>query len=249
MNASKKTNQSPILILADFSDGSWHAASFAMQFLYRQKSRLSILQTYEDPGWGCFMMRKLSHHLKKITKNELSALKRKLTAHFNIDKQSINAISYEGKLNDVLHYKTILKEDYILVLSTYSSFKDSCNRQNGCLKKIIDTAQNPLFILPGSFDDGVNKKILFVAHPQKNVSVALCKKVLEICQKTRSNLDVLFVLTSQDQQVPESVKQSFRELCDETAVSFSTIHDKKKCKGIDHYLNNSTPDLIVIEND
>lgn len=249
MHTNIKTHQPSLLILADFSDGSWNAASFAMQFLYRQKSRLSILQTYENPGWGHFMMRKLSFHLKKIAKTELGSLKRKLSLNFNIKKQKINTLLFEGSLNDVLHYPSVEKGQYTLVLSTFSSFNDSCTRQNRRLKKIINTAQNPLYLLPRSFDGDQPKKILLVSSGNKNLSEQVCRQLTQICRETRSKLEVLFILKGKSQIVPKQVKAQTTQQFAGINVSFNTICSKNKCKGIELYLKNSLRDLIVIEND
>lgn len=249
MSVKPGNNQPSILILADFSDGSWHATSFAMKFLYKKKSPVSILQTYQNPGWGHLMMRKLSHHLKKITKNELRALRIRLLKHFNIEKQSINTLSIEGDLNTVLNYKPIINGQHNLVLSTHNSFEDSCKRQNGCLEKIIDTAKHPLFILPETFEGETSKKILFVANPDKKPAEQLCSHIIDICNKTRSNLEVLFVLKTQNQDINEDVKLFINEYFDEIEITVSTVQQKTKCKGINNHLNQTNRDLIVIEND
>lgn len=249
MSGRTINNQPSILILADFSDGSWHATSFAMKFLYKEKSPVSILQTYQNPGWGHLMMRKLSHHLRKITKNELRALKNRLLKHFNIEKQKVNTLSIEGELNTVLNYKPIINGQHNLVLSTHNSFEDSCKRQNGCLEKIIDTAKHPLFILPDTFEGETSKRILFVANPDKKPSELLCNQVSEICSKTKSNLEVLFVLKTQNQNISEDVKSYFHEYFEGIDITLNTIQYKTKCKGINNYLNQTNRDLIVIEND
>ncbi|QIA09089.1 hypothetical protein [Draconibacterium halophilum] len=247
--SARLNNQPSILILADFSDGSWHATSFAMRFLYHEKSPVTILQTYQNPGWGHLMMRKLSHHLKKITKNELRALKNRLLEHFKVEKQKINTLSIEGELNSVLNYKPIINGHHNIVLSTYSSFKDSCKRQNGCLEKIIDTAENPLFILPETFEGDTSKKILFVGPPEKKPSEQLCNQLVDICKKTQSKLEVLFVVKTQNKKVSEDIQSYYHEYCEGIDITFSTIQNKTKCKGIKNYMNDTNRDLIVIEND
>ncbi|MCK3684524.1 hypothetical protein [Maribellus sp. YY47] len=249
MSARYRNNQSSILILADFSDGSWHATSFAMRFLYKENAPVTLLQTYQNPGWGHLMMRKLSPHLKKITKNELSALKTRLLKYFRIERQKVNTLSIEGELNSVLNFKPIINGRHNLVLSTHNSFDDSCKRQNGCLEKIIDTAQNPLFILPQTFEGETSKKILFVGNPSKKPSEQLSNEVREICEKTQSNLEILFVVKSQEQKVSEELQTYYRKYYEGIDVSISTIQHKTKCKGINAYLDNSNRDLIVIEND
>ncbi|WP_297097180.1 hypothetical protein [uncultured Draconibacterium sp.] len=249
MSVRFRNNQPSILILADFSDGSWHATSFAMQFLYKEKSPVTILQTYQNPGWGHLMMRKLSHHLKKITRNELRALKKKLLKHFSIEKQKVNTLSIEGELNSVLNFKPIIKGQHNLVLSTHNSFEDSCKRQNGCLEKIIDTAQHPLFILPETFEGETSKNILFVVNPDQKPSEQLCNQVIEICNRTQSNLEILFVLKTQNQKINEDVKTYINEYFKEIDTTLNTTEYKTKCKGINNYLNHTNRDLIVIEND
>ena len=188
-NNSETTSHS-VLILADFADGNWHATSFAMQFLHEEKSTISILQTYRNPDWGHFTMRKLSHQLEKITKHELKQLENKLLSSYSIAQKQIDTLSIEGDLNTILHYKTILKGSYNIVLGTYSSFSDSCNMQNKCLEEIINTAKNPLFIVPGEFNKQGNKQLLFVGNPTKPPSKQLIKHALKICTGSYNTLCV-----------------------------------------------------------
>lgn len=249
MKARFRNNQPSILILADFSDGSWHAASFAIQFLNKNKSPISILQTYQSPGFGQFTMRNLSHHLKKITQRELGTLKNRLLKHFKTDKQTINTLSVEGELNSVLKYMPNMKGQYNLVLSTHNSFEDSCKRQNGCLEKIIDTAKNPLFILPKTFEGETSKRILFVGNADNKPSEQLYNQVIEICGKTNSNLEVLFVLNAPNKKVSEEIQACYTDKSKEIDIAFETVESRTKCKGISKYLNNTNRDLIVIENE
>jgi hypothetical protein len=244
-----RSNQPLVLILADFSDGSWHATSFAMQFLYKGKSPISILQTYQNPGWGHFMMRKLSHHLKEITKNELKALKNKLVTNFKIEKQEIKTLSVEGELNSILNYKPIINGSYNIVLCTYSSFYDSCTRQNRCLEKIINTSSHPLFILPKTFEGETTKKLLFVGNPDKIPSEQLSEQIKEICEKTQSNLELLFVVKNKNKKINEDVQLYYNEHFKGIELTINTIQNKTKCKGINEYIKNRSRDLIVIEND
>lgn len=249
MNDRLMNNQPAVLILADFLDGSWHATSFAMQFLYRKKSSISILQTYQNPRSGHFMMRKLSHQLKEITKNELRALKDKLLTNFKIEKKEVNTISAEGELSSILNYSSIIDGPHNIVLCTYNSFNDSFNRQNGCLKKIINTTSNPLFILPKMFEKESSKTILFVGSPSKIPSEQLCNQVIEICNKTESNLEILFVVKNHNEKINEDVKSFYNEHFNGIEFTIKNIRSKRKSKGINNYLKNKNRDLIVIEND
>ncbi|WP_297092471.1 hypothetical protein [uncultured Draconibacterium sp.] len=246
MSTTSSSNHPSVLILADFSDGSWYAASFAMQYLYNGKAPITIMQTYQSPGWGHFMMRKLSHHLKKISKNELKALKHKLVTHFKIDKRKVNTLNIEGELNFVLSYMPDFENQYNMVLSTYSSFNESCNRQNGCLQKIIDTAKNPIFIIPEKFEGGDTKKILFVVDSEKEPKNHLCAQLAEICNKTQSSLEILRIEKQKDENFGKPT-WNYQDNFEGISIATSFIQHHSKCRGINSYLQNTNRDLIVID--
>jgi hypothetical protein len=117
--SARSNNQPAILIPADFSDVSWHATSFAMKFLFRVISPVTILQNHKNPGWGHLLMRKLSHYLKKITKNELRALRKKILKHFKIDKKKIDitvgTIQQKSKCRGINRYLRSKNRDLIVI--------------------------------------------------------------------------------------------------------------------------------------
>lgn len=249
MSERFRDNQPSVLILADFLDGSWHAASFAMQFLYRKKSKISILQTYQNPRMGHFMMRKLSYHLKEITKNELKALRNKLLTNFKIENQEINTLSIEGELHLILNYKQpIVKGPHNIVLCTEQSFIASCNRQNRCVEKVVDSASNPLFILPKAFEENTSKKLLFVGNPDKIPSENLINQVKEICIKSQSGLEILLMKKHETQEIDEDVQSYYSDHFSGIDFSINSIPNKRKSKGLKKYLKNRRVDLIIIEN-
>lgn len=242
------SKQPSVLILADFSDGSWYAASFAMQFLYKEESSLSILQTYQKPKFGHFMMRKLTTQLKKITLHELKRLKNKLLVKYGIDGQKINTLSVEGELNNVLHSKSLLKGSYNIVLGTYNSFSYSCNLQNNCLENLIDSTENPIFILPGEFNGKPNKKVLYVGTPNKIPPKKLLNRIVKICKKTQSDLEILFVLKNGITTVSDEVLSYYQKKLGKINFKVNKIPNDSTCTGIKNFLKDTSRDLIVIEN-
>lgn len=241
-------NKKPsVLILADFSDGSWHATSFAMQFLYQNESPIAVLQTYQKPNFGHFMVRNLIPHLKEITKHELKTLKTKLLANYKIEKESINTISLMGDLNVILHKKLAFNGTHNIVLGTYGSFTNSCTMQNHCLARIIDRSNNPLFILPRMFETKKNNKILFVGNPSKVPSLNIKSRVLKICRNPNSELDILFVVEKQDQKINDDVKLFIETHFKAINYDVKYVQNKSICKGIKKYLKENNNDLIIVE--
>ena len=248
MSKKLRSNHPSVLILADFLDGSWHATSFAMQFLHNNKSNVSMLQTYQDPKWGHFMMRKITPQLKEITKYELKQLKTRLISNYNIDEKQINTLSIEGELNSILQHNTGVRGTYNTVLGTYSSFSDSCNMQNKCIEEIINTSKNPLFIVPGEFNGLANKKLLFVGNPTKTPSKQLIDHILKICNKTQSDIEILFVLKKGIPKISDDVMAFYNKSFERLDFEINQIANSATCKGIKKHLRDREMDLIIIEN-
>lgn len=249
MHNNLETISSPALILADFADGNWHATSFAMQFLHEKKFPVSIMQTYQNSNWGRFMMRNLTPHLKKITKYELKQLKNKLLSNYKISSKQVKTLAIKGDLYTILNYKSTITGTYNIVLGTYSSFIDSCNRQNKCLENIINTSINPLFIVTREFDECPNKNILFVGTPNKIPSAELIKQTLKICKETQSGLEILFVLRKNIPKISDDVLEYFSKVFKEIDIKVERISNETKCKGLKNYIKDNKKDLIIIEND
>lgn len=240
------TKPAAILILADFADGSWHAASFAMKFLFEKESPYSILQTYQNPKFGQLMLHNLIPHLREITKYELKSLRTKLVKKFNIEEEKINTISLEGDLNTILQNKSFLIESHNIVLGTHGSFANSCTMQNQCLAKIIDTSKNPLFILPQKFKQKKKNKILFVGNASKVPSLHVKNQTLETCRKTNSELDILFVIAKQNQKMTEEVSEFFKKHFNNTNYTINYTLNSSTCKGIRDFTLNNYADLIIV---
>lgn len=248
-NVSKNLAKKPpaILILADFSDGSWHAISFAMQFLYTPKSPIYILQTFQNPNFGQSMLRSIIPRLKEITKYELNVLKTKLLRSFKIKAKHIKLLSLNGELVSLLKNNLDLKYSFNIVIGTYSSFANSCTMQNLCMTKIINCSTNPLFILPQMFEQKKNEKILFVANPFKVPTIQIKNQILSICEKTNSELDILFVVENESQKMNKEVLAFFEKYFTGIKYAINYVENTSVCKGMKNYVKNNCKNLIIVE--
>ena len=236
-----------VLILADFSDGSWHAISFAMQFLYTKNSKLFILQTFQSPQFGLFMTRNILPQLKNITTHELNSLKTKLLINYNIEDKHIELLSFKGELVSVLQNKLDLKYSYNIVIGTYSSFSNSLTMQNLCLTKVLNCSKNALFILPKQFKQNENRKILFVGNPLKVPTKQIKNQIIKICQKSNSELDILFVIEEESQKMQKDVQYFFENYFKEVNYEINYVKNRSVCSGMKNFMKNNCKDLIIVE--
>lgn len=239
--------QPAILILADFSDGSWQAITFAMIFFRTLQTKLFILQTFQNPKFGHFMTRDIIPCLKKITTDELNALKQKLLANFDIQEEQIELLSMQGELVSIIKNKLDVNYKYFIVFSTYNKFSDSGTMHNLCMSKIIKFSNNPIFILPKEFDDTKNNKILFIQQHYKLPTALLKNQILAICKKSNSELEILFLdekeLQKQNGEFENFLKKNYKEL----KYKISYTKNSSVCKGMKNYLKRNVADLIIIE--
>ena len=238
---------SAILILADFSDGSWHALKFSMTFLYTIHTRIFILQTFKSPKFGQFMTRNIVPRLEKITKDELNARKLNLLRNFEIKDEQIELLSFQGDLLKVLQNKLDVNYSYNIVFGTYSSFADSGTMQFLCLTKLINSTCNPLFILPALFDEKRSNKILFVGNPSKTRKSTLKNLLVNFCVKTHSELDILFIIKNEVESIKRETIQFYESYFKKIKHKISHTKNSSVCKGMRNYLLTHEIDLIVIE--
>ena len=236
-----------VLILADFSDGSWHAISFAMQFLYSPNSKLFILQTFQNPKFGIFMTRNILPQLKKITTHELNTLKTKLLANYNIKDEHIELLSFKGELASVLQNKLDLKYSYNIVIGTFSSFANSSTMQNLCLTKVLNCSKNALFILPKKFKQKENRKILFVGNPNKVPTTQIKEQIIKICKESDSELDILFVVEEESQKMQKEVQHFFENYFKEVNYEINYVKNRSVCSGMKNFIKNNCKDLLIVE--
>ncbi len=244
-NLAKK--QPAILILADFSDGSWHAIDFAMRFLYTPESTLFILQTFQSPNFGQSMVRNIIPRLKRITRYELNVLRTKVLRHFKIKANQIKLLSFKGELVNILQNKLNLKYSYNIVIGTSSSFTDSCTMQNLCVTKVINYSNNPVFILPQMFEGKEAQKILWGANPFKVPSLQVRNHILSICERTNSELDILFVVEKDSQEMNKEGKAFFEKYFGGIKYNINYTKNTSISKGIKNYIKNNYKDLIIVE--
>ena len=236
-----------ILILADFSDGRWHAISFAMQYLYTPGSPVTILQTFQKPNFGQAMLHNIVPRLKEIIEHEFKDLKYRLLKNFSIDPGQVSLLSLNGELVNLLKYKLDANTTYNIVIGTYSSFADSCTMQNMCMAKLINCVSSPLFILPQFFEKKESNQLLFVPNPYKVPTQHTTNQVLDICRKLNPELDILFVVEKDSIKIDEGFSAFIETHFKGIKHKVSYIRNSSVCKGMKNYLKNNCKDLIIVE--
>ena len=150
-----------ILILTDFSGGTWDAVCFTMKFLRNGETTIKLLQTYQNPELGQFMIRDIVPILKKISIDDLEELKRKILNQFKIPKRKVKPLSIEGNLTSLLSSQLNLNDTGSVVVGLHNSIPDTGFLIRRKISRVIKCSSHPLFILPSGFSDSEKPRIDF----------------------------------------------------------------------------------------
>jgi len=198
-----------ILIITDFSGGTWDAVHFAMRFLRNGKTTINLLQTYQKPQVGQSMIRNIVPILKKTSIDDLKELKRKILNQFEIPKKKVKPLAIEGNLNSLLLNKLALNDIDSVVIGLNNSILDNGFIIQRKISKVIKCTSHPLFILPGRFSDSEIHKIVFITDPNNKPSVKVLDKLLYLGNIAKSGIHVSFTVQDDTQEdIHENIKSN-----------------------------------------
>ena len=197
-----------ILILTDFSEGTWDAVCFAMKFLRDGETTINFLQTYQKPEVGHSMHRDIVPILEKISIDELEKLKSKILNQFEIPKRKVKLLSIEGNLSSLLSNQLNMKDIGGVVVGLYNSIPETGFLIQRKISGVIKCSSHPLFILPGRFSDSEINKIVFITDPYNKPSVKVLDKLLYLSGKARSEIHILFAALDDTQDNQENIKSN-----------------------------------------
>ncbi len=235
-----------ILILTDFSGGTWDAVCFAMKFLRNGKTTINLLQTYQKPEVGQSMIRDIVPILKKISIDDLQELRRKILNQFEIPKRRVKPLSIEGNLNSLLSNQLNLNDIDSVVVGLYSSIPDTGFLIKRKISRVIKCSSHPLFILPGRFSDSEFHKIIFVANTYNQPSAKVLDKLRYLESITRSGIHILFPVKDDTQDIQEHIKSNIIKHL--SGIKVTTDYLRNASMDLNqNYQDLASRNLVVIE--
>jgi len=235
-----------ILILTDFSGGTWDAIGFSMKFLRNRETTINLLETYEMPKVRQSMIRNIVHILKKISIDDLEELKRNILNQFKIPKRKVKTLSIEGNLTSLLSSQLNLNDTGSVVVGLYNSINETGFLIRRKISRVIKCTSYPLFILPDRFSDLEIRKIFFVIDPYDKPSGKVLDKLIYLESITKSGIHILFAAKDDTQDIQENIKSNIIKHLSGIKVTINCVHNASMDINRNH-LNLESSDLVVIE--
>ena len=235
-----------ILILTDFSGGTWDAVCFAMKFLRNGKTTINLLQTYQKPEVGQSMIRDIIPILKKISIDDLKELRRKILNQFEIPKRRVKPLSIEGNLASLLQNQLNLNDIDSVVVGLHSSIPDTRFLIRRKISRVIKHSSHPLFILPSRFSDSEFHKIIFVTDPNNQPSAKVLDKLRYLESIVRSGIHILFIVKNDTHDIPENIKSNIIKHLSGIKTTTDYLHNASMDLN-QNYLDLASRNLVVIK--
>jgi hypothetical protein len=235
-----------ILILTDFSGGTWDAVRFAVKFLRNGKTTINLLQTYQKPEVGQSMIRDIVPILKKISIDDLKELRRKILNQFEIPKRRVKPLSIEGNLASLLQNQLNLKDIDSVVVGLHSSIPDTGFLIRRKISRVIKYSSHPLFILPSRFSDSEIHKIVFVTDPYNQPSAKVLDKLRYLESIVRSGIHILFIVKNDTYAIPENIKSNIIKHLSGIKATTDYLHNASMDLN-QNYQDLASRNLVVIE--
>ena len=235
-----------ILILTDFSGGAWDAVCFTMKFLRNGETTIKLLQTYQNPELGQFMIRDIVPILKRISIDDLKELRRKILNHFEIPKRKVKPLSIEGNLNSLLSNQLNLNDIDSIVVGLHSSIPDTGFLIRRKISKVIKCSSHPLFILPSGFSDSEIHKIVFITDPYNQPSAKVLDKLRYLESLVRSGIHILFIVQNDTHDILENIKSNIIKHLSGIKVTTYYLNNASMDNN-QNYLDLVSRNLVIIE--
>ncbi|TKG97154.1 hypothetical protein EYV94_01635 [Puteibacter caeruleilacunae] len=234
---NNKHKQKNILVLADFSEGSWNSVEFALEHLFDDRAVVYLLQTWQKPGYGSTIAKDLSPMLRSIAENEVMLLKEKILQNYRINPEIVNTINFEGEVTAFFQSELYVKNDWEVVMSIQMS--SDCLIKNPRVGNIIDQVGQPLYVLTGEEEMDI-EDVLVVADsekPSQQMLGTLCSLT------TNSNVRVCFCVNENNEH---NVKLVVREEFSGKNVSFLRFSNRVH-KELNSYIKRKGKQLLVFD--
>ena len=235
-----------ILILTDFSEGSWDAICFVMKFLGNGETNINLLQTYQKPEVRHTNVRDIVPILQKISNDELEQLRRKIFEQFIIPKRKVKSLSIEGSLGSLLQNQLNLNNIDSIVVGLHSSIPDTRFSIRRKISRIIKWSSHPLFIIPNKLSEPEFNKITFVTDIYNQPSAKVLDKLRYLESLVKSEIHILFVDKNDTDDIPENIKSNIIKHLFGIRVTTNYLHNAS-INLVQNYKDFASRNLVVIE--
>jgi len=178
--------------------GALDAGRFAVRNLLDSKSRILLLQTFQKPKNAQSQLPDLSPMLKKISMDELDALKNTLIKEFDLSADCIISESIEEQLSTVLNIDFKDKADHSIVIGLGQRRSERNFPCRNVLKAVLNSGIRPAIIISNDITLIESKNIILYSSDKNEINQEYRDFLDEIKNRQMLDLEIRTIRNAQN---------------------------------------------------
>ena len=243
-----------ILIPTDFSDNSWNATKYALNFFKNKSCNFYLLHVTLVPAYvgGEAQMFLTSEMIEttilKQAQVELDSLSNKIKKQYPNSKHHFFTISNYNFFIDAVKTQIKEKDIDLIVMGTKgaSGLTETVIGTN--TGELITKIKCPVLIIPEKASFKIPKEIAFPTDYHLNYHPNLLNNIFEFIELYNSAIRILHI-SKKDEKLTPSQKENkhyLRDFFNEEKHSFHKVINKKIDAGIQHFIEDKNIDMIIM---
>ncbi len=244
-----------ILLPTDFSENSWNAIKYALEFFKYQRTTFYFMHAYQNEFYdhddlsSREVFNDVLDNIRNESHNNLKELIEKVKEIAPNPRYTYHTISAYNTLVEEANLIADAKNIDLIVMGTKGKSDDRKIVFGSRTFQVLKYVKCPVLAIPSNYANTQPKRILFPTNymiPYKRREL----KLLSILAKSyRSKIDVLYVSKIQKLSIRQEDNKDFiaDTLCDNN-VNFCHTDDKKITDAIKTYIKDKNVDMITMVN-
>ena len=158
-----------IMVLTDCSHGALDAGRFAVKYLFDNKSKIILLQTYHTPVQSKNVLDTISPMLEKVARRELNELKAKLSLEYDISQEKIEIRVIEGELKDIIITEFGNLKKFSIVAGSVSESSPNKIPCRNIIEALVQSNIYPVFLISDCITLIEQSRILIIVDNENKI--------------------------------------------------------------------------------
>ena len=226
-----------IVIPTDFSENAFHAVSYVYENFNRRGLDIALIHTIKQPASASGAMMRLDNLMMKDAQDDMALLLKRIAEKYAHEPEVI--IRY-GYLKDWVEQVSKIKAPDLIVMGTKGDNDIASKLMGSVTESIIRTSQYPVLAVPARSTKKSLHRVTICTAKNELPQAPFIRNLFTHLTLQNARLEVLRILTSEDQKAPRSVALETQE------IPVETLRNEDVVEGINEYLASSEVDMLCV---
>jgi nucleotide-binding universal stress UspA family protein len=226
-----------VIIPTDFSENAYKALSFVYDNFEREGLEVSLIHSIKQPASASGVMLRLDDLMMKDAENDMASLLKRISEEYSDEPEVI--IRY-GYLKDWVEQVSSIKGPDLIVMGTKGENNIASKLMGSVTESIIRTSKFPVLAIPATSKTKPIHRITICTANEELKNSEFLRNLLGKIKMENARIEVLRILTSDDQKAPRSVT------LDKQEIPVETLRSRGVVNGINEYLTANEVDILCL---